>query len=47
MLSSSLSEEKAVACHALLKVLYALQFLAWHGCAFREHDDDQGNFYIV
>jgi len=45
MLSASLSEEKAVAHHALLKVLYALQFLAWQGCAFRGHDDDQGNFY--
>lgn len=45
MLSSSLAEEKAVAQHALLKILYSLQFLSRQGCAFRGHDDVEGNFY--
>ena len=45
MLSSSLAEEKAVARHALLKILYSLQFLSRQGYAFRGHDDIEGNFY--
>ena len=45
MLSSSLAEEKAVAQHALLKILNSLQFLSRPGCAFRGHDDVEGNFY--
>ena len=45
MLYASVAEEKAVAYHALLNILYCLQYLSQQGCAFRGHDDDQGNFY--
>ena len=47
MLSASVAEEKAVACHALLNILYSLQYLSRQGCAFRGHDDDQGKFYLL
>ena len=30
---------------ALLEVLYSLQLLSHQGCAFRGHDDVEGNFY--
>ena len=45
MLSSAVLQERADNRKCLLKILCTLQFLARQGCAFRGHDDENGNFY--